>query len=160
MLVILNDALQERRLDSQYVAMLFAVWDDANQTLQLANAGAVQPLFCRAGEVTTVRAEGIPLGMFPDVEYEEFSLSTQPGDSIIFFSDGIVDAQNAGKEMFGNERLVAIVQANQHKSVGQVLRMPSSAACLNFKAASITSTTKPWSCFAFFNPERCEPAIR
>jgi phosphoserine phosphatase RsbU/P len=116
MLVTLNDALQERRLDSQYVAMLFAVWDDTNQTLQLANAGAVQPLFCRAGEVTTVRAEGIPLGMFPNVEYEEFSLSTQPGDSIIFFSDGIVDAQNAGKEMFGNERLVALVQANQHKS--------------------------------------------
>ena len=116
MLVTLNDALQERRLDSQYVAMLFAVWDDSNQTLQLANAGAVQPLFCRAGEVTTVRAEGIPLGMFPNVEYEEFSLSTQPGDSIIFFSDGIVDAQNAGKEMFGNDRLVAIVQANQQKS--------------------------------------------
>ncbi len=116
MLDTLNDALQERRLDSQYVAMLFAVWDDTNQTLQIANAGAVQPLFCRSGEVTTVRAEGIPLGMFPNVEYEEFSLSTQPGDSIIFFSDGIVDAQNAGKEMFGNDRLVAIVQANQHKS--------------------------------------------
>jgi phosphoserine phosphatase RsbU/P len=120
MLKSLNDALQERRLDSQYVAMLFAVWNDANQTLQIANAGAVQPLFCRSGEVTTVNAEGIPLGMFPDVEYEEFSLSTQPGDSIIFFSDGIVDAQNASKDMFGNDRLVSVVRKNQHKPVGQL----------------------------------------
>jgi sigma-B regulation protein RsbU (phosphoserine phosphatase) len=120
MLVTLNDSLQERRLESQYVAMLFAVWDDANQTLQLANAGAVQPLFCRSGEVTTVRAEGIPLGMFPNVEYEEFSLSTQPGDSIIFFSDGIVDAQNSTREMFGNDRLTAIVQKNLQQSAAQM----------------------------------------
>ena len=116
MLAILNDALQERKLDSQYVTMLFAVWNDDNQTLQVANSGAVQPLFCRAGEVTTVQAEGFPLGMFPNVAYEEFSLSTQPGDSIVFFTDGILDAENAGKEMYGKERLVAIVQANQHKS--------------------------------------------
>ena len=51
MLAMLNDALQERRLDSQYVTMLFAVWNDENQTLQVANSGAVQPIFCRAGEV-------------------------------------------------------------------------------------------------------------
>ena len=51
MLAMLNDALQERRLESQYVVMLFAVWNDENQTLQVANSGAVQPIFCRAGEV-------------------------------------------------------------------------------------------------------------
>ena len=53
MLEQLNDALQERKLDSQYVAMLYGLWNDANQTLQIANAGAVQPLFCRGGEVET-----------------------------------------------------------------------------------------------------------
>ena len=45
MLAALNDQLQERKLDSQYVTMLMAVWDDSNQTLQIANAGSVQPLF-------------------------------------------------------------------------------------------------------------------
>lgn len=120
MLATLNDALQERRLDSQYVAMLFAVWNDANQTIQLANAGAVQPLFCSSGEVTTIKAEGIPLGMFPNVEYEEFNISTRPGDTIVFFSDGIVDAQNAAKEMFGNDRLLAVVGRNQHKSPSEL----------------------------------------
>jgi sigma-B regulation protein RsbU (phosphoserine phosphatase) len=109
MLKQLNDSLQERKMDAQYVTMLFAVWNDEKQTLQIANAGAVQPLFCRAGQVETVEAEGFPLGMFKDVSYEEFTLSTRPGDAIVFFSDGIVDAVNENEEMFGNERLVALV---------------------------------------------------
>jgi sigma-B regulation protein RsbU (phosphoserine phosphatase) len=109
MLKQLNDSLQERKMDSQYVTMLFAVWNDEKQTLQIANAGAVQPLFCRAGQVETVEAEGFPLGMFKDVSYEEFTLSTRPGDAIVFFSDGIVDAVNESEEMFGTERLIALV---------------------------------------------------
>jgi sigma-B regulation protein RsbU (phosphoserine phosphatase) len=109
MLKQLNDSLQERKMDSQYVTMLFAVWNDEKQTLQIANAGAVQPLFCRAGQVETVQAEGFPLGMFKDVSYEEFTLSTRPGDAIIFFSDGIVDAVNEQEEMFGTERLIELI---------------------------------------------------
>jgi phosphoserine phosphatase RsbU/P len=105
MLALLNDALQERKLDSQYVVMLFAVWNDENRTLQVANSGAVQPIFCRPGESTVVRAEGFPLGMFPDVTYEEFNVATQPGDVIVFVSDGILDAENTKDEMYGEERL-------------------------------------------------------
>jgi sigma-B regulation protein RsbU (phosphoserine phosphatase) len=109
MLKQLNDSLQERKMDAQYVTMLFAVWNDEKQTVQIANAGAVQPLFCRAGQVETVEAEGFPLGMFKDVSYEEFTLSARPGDAVIFFSDGIVDAVNENEEMFGTERLIALV---------------------------------------------------
>lgn len=116
----LNDALQERKLDSQYVVMLYAVWNDENTTLQIANAGAVQPLFCRNGEVETVRAEGFPLGMFPNVKYEEFTLSTQPGDSLIFFSDGISDAENSSGEMFGDDRLKAVVKKNHAKPASKI----------------------------------------
>jgi phosphoserine phosphatase RsbU/P len=56
-----------------------------------------------------VQAEGFPLGMFKDVSYEEFTLSTRPGDAIVFFSDGIADAVNEQEEMFGTERLTALV---------------------------------------------------
>jgi phosphoserine phosphatase RsbU/P len=59
--------------------------------------------------VETVQAEGFPLGMFKDVSYEEFTLSMRPGDAIIFFSDGMVDAVNEKEEMFGTERLTALV---------------------------------------------------
>ena len=109
MLRRLNDALQERKLDSQYVVMLFAVWNDENRTLQVANSGAVQPVFCRAGESLPVKAEGFPLGMFSEVTYEEFNIATQPGDLVVFVSDGILDAENGREEMYGQERLAELL---------------------------------------------------
>ncbi|MGD0155792.1 MAG: GAF domain-containing protein [Terracidiphilus sp.] len=109
MLALLNDAIQERKLDSQYVTLLFCLWNDENQTLQVANSGAVQPVFCRAGQSLPVKAEGFPLGMFPDVTYEELSVSTQPGDAIVFVSDGILDAENEKEEMYGEERLAGLL---------------------------------------------------
>jgi sigma-B regulation protein RsbU (phosphoserine phosphatase) len=115
MLAMLNDALQERRLDSQYVVMLFALWNDENQTLQVANSGAVQPIFCRSGESVTVKAEGFPLGMFPGATYEEFNVATQPGDAVVFVSDGILDAENEKGEMYGEERLSSLLCGNREQ---------------------------------------------
>ena len=120
MLALLNDALQERRLDSQYVTMLYSVWNDDNRTLEVANAGAVPPIFCRGGEITTIHAEGLPLGMFPSAEYEEFSVSAQPGDSFLFVSDGITDAENTQGEMYGTERMEKILFEQRERSAGQI----------------------------------------
>jgi phosphoserine phosphatase RsbU/P len=121
MLAALNDQLQERKLDAQYVTMLFAIWNDNDKTLQIANAGACQPLFCRAKGVEPIQAAGIPLGMFPDVEYEEFTLSTQPGDMIVFFSDGMVDAENDREEMFDQDRLIALLAKNRRCSAATMV---------------------------------------
>lgn len=126
MLALLNEQLQERKLDAQYVTMLFAIWNDNDRTLQVANAGACQPLFCRAKGVEAIQAAGIPLGMFSDVEYEEFTLSTQPGDMLVFYSDGMIDAENDRDEMFDLERLTAVLEKNRHCSastmVGNILK--------------------------------------
>ena len=134
LLAELNNQLQERKLDSQYVTMLMAVWNDEKRTLQLANAGSVQPLYvtnsgtnagnsqqkpadpaggpCGPGgfNVSTIQTEGFPLGLFPDAQYEELTIATKPGDVLVFFSDGIVDAENAQGEMFGTERLTAVLR--------------------------------------------------
>jgi sigma-B regulation protein RsbU (phosphoserine phosphatase) len=109
MLKLLNDALQERKLDSQYVTLLFALWNDETQSLQVANSGAVQPVFCRAGESLTIAAEGFPLGLFPDVTYDELNVTVQLGDAIVFVSDGILDAENEKEEMYGQERLAGLL---------------------------------------------------
>jgi sigma-B regulation protein RsbU (phosphoserine phosphatase) len=136
LLAELNSQLQERKLDSQYVTMLMAVWNDDKRTLHIANAGSVQPFYvtnsvakasakpagapaaaareCSAAEAgfnfTTIPTEGFPLGMFPNAQYEELTLATKPGDVLVFFSDGIVDALNAEGEMFGTERLEAVLR--------------------------------------------------
>jgi sigma-B regulation protein RsbU (phosphoserine phosphatase) len=125
MLAALNDQLQQRKLDSQYVTMLMALWDDGNQTLQIANAGSVQPLFVEANAdptkaptVRTIQAEGFPLGLFANAEYEEFTLSTRTNDLIVFFSDGIPDAINGAGEMFGEDRLIKLLET-QHYPTAQ-----------------------------------------
>ena len=121
MLAALNDQLQERKLDAQYVTMLFAIWNDNDRTLQVANAGGCQPLYIRAKGVEPIQATGIPLGMFPDVEYEEFTLSTQPGDMLVFYSDGMIDAENDRDEMFDMERLTAVLEKHRHCSASTMV---------------------------------------
>jgi sigma-B regulation protein RsbU (phosphoserine phosphatase) len=120
MLALLNDALQERKLESQYVTMLFAIWNDQNRTLQVANSGAVQPVFCRAGESNNIRAEGFPLGLFPNVTYEEFNVATQPGDAVVFVSDGILDAENALGEMYGQDRLSGLLCNHRNQPAQEI----------------------------------------
>jgi sigma-B regulation protein RsbU (phosphoserine phosphatase) len=118
LLAVLNDQLQERKLDAQYVTMLAALWDDSNRSLYVANAGSVQPMVVRrsAREMTdalaveTLPVEGFPLGLFPHSTYEETCLRLVPGDIVLFFSDGIVDAVNSRGEQFGNERLALLLQ--------------------------------------------------
>lgn len=114
MLSAMNDQLQQRKLDAQYVTMLFAIWNGSNRTLEIANAGSVQPLLVtgtgKKRQATTIQAEGFPLGLFPAAVYEEFTISTQPGDQIVFFSDGITDAQSPQAEMFGSDRLCEVLQ--------------------------------------------------
>jgi sigma-B regulation protein RsbU (phosphoserine phosphatase) len=85
--------------------MLFSIWNDETRTLQVANSGAVQPVLCRSGQSSTVLTEGFPLGLFPNVAYDEFTEKVDPGDAIVLVSDGILDAENAQEEMYGPERL-------------------------------------------------------
>jgi sigma-B regulation protein RsbU (phosphoserine phosphatase) len=120
MLATLNDALQERKLESQYVTMLFALWNDESRTLQVANSGAVQPIFCHGGQSRTVAAEGFPLGLFGEVSYEELSVTAEPGDVIVFVSDGITDAEDAKGDMYGQERLAHILCSHRDHSADQI----------------------------------------
>jgi len=120
MLKLLNDALQERKLESQYVTMLFAMWNDDSRTLQVANSGAVQPILCRHGHSSTVRAEGFPLGLFPNASYDELNVATEPGDVIVFVSDGILDAENAQREMYGQERLAELLSSRGEQSAQEI----------------------------------------
>ena len=120
MLAEVNRQLQQRRLDSQYVTMLFAVWDDATRTLRLSNAGSVQPMLVttRGGRavVEEIQAEGFPLGLFSEAEYDEFVVRAEPGDLVVFCSDGIADAENRHHEMFGTERICEVLQKGHPRS--------------------------------------------
>jgi sigma-B regulation protein RsbU (phosphoserine phosphatase) len=109
MLALLNQRLLGARLDSRFIAMLFAVYDAANRKLTLANAGGPYPLLVRNGRVQTILLEGVPLGLIPDTQYDETTIDLEPGDVLVFASDGILESENHTREEFGPERLAALL---------------------------------------------------
>jgi len=110
MLEMLNRRMHGARLDARFIAMLFAVYDAEARRLTLANAGGPYPLLIRGGNVQEIRAEGVPLGLFPAVEYEEAGIDLLPGDALVFASDGILESDNAHQEEFGAARLHALLR--------------------------------------------------
>src|SRR6266851_3877798 len=110
MLAMLNRRLHGARLDARFIAMAFAVYDAGSRRLTLANAGGPYPLLVRDGEVQEIRVAGIPLGLFPDTEYDELTLDLQPGDAVLFASDGILESENHKEQEFGAQRLRALLQ--------------------------------------------------
>ena len=110
MLSAVNFSLGERRIEAQYICLMYSVWDDEHRTLQVANSGLPRPIYIHDGKMQIIEATGLPLGLFDDAEYEEFTFQTEPGDMFVFFSDGILDASNRAGEMFGRrgvERVIA-----------------------------------------------------
>jgi len=105
MLALLNRRLHGTRLDARFIAMTFAIYDAAARRLTLSNAGGPYPLLVRDGHVVSMRLEGVPLGLLPESQYDESNIELQPGDIVIFASDGIVESTNAGEEEFGLHRL-------------------------------------------------------
>jgi sigma-B regulation protein RsbU (phosphoserine phosphatase) len=110
MLSAVNFSLGERRIDGQFVSLIYVVWDDSNRTLQVANSGLPRPIYWHDGKAEIVEATGLPLGLFDDAEYEEFTFRTKPGDVFVFYSDGILDARNKAGDMFGRSRVEKIVE--------------------------------------------------
>jgi phosphoserine phosphatase RsbU/P len=109
MLAALNYSLGERKIEAQYVSLIYAVWDDTNRTLQVANSGLPRPIFFHDGKIELIEATGLPLGLFEEADYDEFTFQAKPGDMFVFFSDGILDASNKAGEMFGRRRTEEIV---------------------------------------------------
>ena len=109
MLSAVNLSLAERRIEAQFVSLIYAVWDDEHRTLLVANSGLPRPVLARDGKISTIEATGLPLGLFDDVSYDEFRFELQPGDVFVLFSDGILDARNRRGELFGRTRVETII---------------------------------------------------
>src|SRR5580700_10585868 len=105
MLEAINLSLSERPIEGQYVSMIYAIWDDNQQLLQLANSGLPRPLYCHDGKVEEIQATGLPIGLFNHATYDEINLRARRGDVFLFLSDGITDATSAAGNMFGRGRL-------------------------------------------------------
>jgi serine phosphatase RsbU (regulator of sigma subunit)/anti-sigma regulatory factor (Ser/Thr protein kinase) len=105
-----NEILYPDIPPKMFVTCLYALLDPNSGQLQFANAGHDLPYHRHTtGEVTELRATGMPLGLMPGMHYEEKEVWLAPGENILFHSDGIVEAHNEHREMFGFPRLMRLV---------------------------------------------------
>jgi sigma-B regulation protein RsbU (phosphoserine phosphatase) len=107
-----------------FVALCYGVVDAAARRLALANAGQLSPLRRRAdGQVEYLHVPGptLPLGIHPDTPYQTLEVPLQPGDLLVFYTDGIVEAHDGRRALFGFERLERLVYDNGHLPPEQVV---------------------------------------
>ncbi len=95
-----------------FVTCFFALLDSQSGRLHYANAGHELPYRQQKRSVTELWATGMPLGLMPGTRYEEHEVTLSPGERLLFYSDGLVEAHNPGREMFGFPRLQKLLEAH------------------------------------------------
>lgn len=101
---------------NSFVALSYALVDPDRRQLVLASGGQLSPLLRRADGSTSYLdgPQALPLGMSPEIEYGQIEAALQPGDTLIFYTDGIVEAHDQCRQLFGFERLERLVQRWGH----------------------------------------------
>jgi predicted ester cyclase len=118
-----NEALYPNIPTNMFVTCFYAILDPKSGRLIYANAGNDLPYLHRGGnEAEELRARGMPLGLMPEMSYEEKETILEAGEAALFYSDGLVEAHNPNGEMFGFPRLRALVaQHGEERSLGDFL---------------------------------------
>ena len=102
-----------------FVALLYAVLNFEDKTIGMCSAGQTQPILLSAktGEAVLLETEGdaFPLGIIEDADYQETPLQLHSGDTLIFYTDGVVEAMNKKEEMYGFDRFIEVVK--EHKGL-------------------------------------------
>jgi serine phosphatase RsbU (regulator of sigma subunit) len=108
----INRGLKQRNIESKFVTMFFGVLAD-DGTLVYCNGGHNAPVLLGRGKAVRLETGGMILGMFDFASYDQETLKLEPGDTLVVFSDGISEAQNPAGEEYGDERLIACLEANR-----------------------------------------------
>src|SRR5579884_442429 len=108
----LNQLICERRIEGRFMTFCFATWRKPTRKLRVANAGQTQPLVYRDGHCEQLTLTGFPLGIYDDVTYEESTMNLDPGDILVFHSDGLSEATDLDGNFFGIPRIASLVEQN------------------------------------------------
>jgi sigma-B regulation protein RsbU (phosphoserine phosphatase) len=114
MLRQMNQIVGERKIEGRFMTACYATWQKGRQKLRVANAGQSQPLLYKDGRCGKVELTGFPLGIFEDVSYDEWGVTLEPGNIVVFHSDGIAETSNSEGQFFGTERLRKLIETHHH----------------------------------------------
>jgi phosphoserine phosphatase RsbU/P len=104
-LSLLNERLLLRNIPGRHTSIQYAIFYPATGEMILSNAGMPGPFLLRQHECRLLEVAGVPPGLLPGVAYDELSVQLEPGDSVLFCTDGVTEARNAQDVEFGTVRL-------------------------------------------------------
>ena len=121
-LSLVNRRLAGRAVPRRYSAVQYAVFHPERGQMQIASAGLHGPLHLGRSGCRELHLSGIPPGMFLKAEYDMHTIEIEPGDSVIFFTDGITDARDFRQEEFGIERVTELCAGLYGEPPAELLR--------------------------------------
>jgi serine phosphatase RsbU (regulator of sigma subunit)/predicted ester cyclase len=117
-----NDSLAIDIPPNMFVTCFYAILDPKSGHLRYTNAGHDLPYLWHGGGAEELKARGMPLGLMPGMSYEEKEVTMELGDSVLFYSDGLVEAHEPKGEMFGFPRLRGLLaEHGEDRSLGNSL---------------------------------------
>ena len=118
-----NDPLATEIPPNMFVTCFYCILDPKSGSLSYANAGHDLPYVWHGGACEELRARGMPLGLLPGMHYEQKEIVLQKGESALLYTDGLVEAHNPQREMFGFPRLQTLVSehAEEERSLEEAL---------------------------------------
>jgi sigma-B regulation protein RsbU (phosphoserine phosphatase) len=115
----INRGLVRRAVEGKFVTMFYATLA-ADGRLTYSNGGHNAPFVLHRDRVSRLETGGMVLGMFEMAPYAEDAITLAPGDTVVVFSDGVSEAQNVGGDEFGDERILAFLEANRGATPAQL----------------------------------------
>src|SRR5579863_1916274 len=107
----------------RFTTAFLAEYDPVRRTLEYINAGHNNPVLRRAsGLIERLDVGGLPFGIMPDVKYPSASVTLAPGDWLIVFTDGLVEAENARQEEYGEARVFGVLEASASATPADLLK--------------------------------------
>ena len=106
----MNDLLEQDNESMMFVTVFYGVYDPATGKLTYANGGHNPPLIVRADGTSfeLPQTNGVALGVMGGMEYEQSAITLDPGDTAVFYTDGVSEAMNSANEEFGMVRFAEV----------------------------------------------------
>jgi phosphoserine phosphatase RsbU/P len=120
MLRQMNQLVGERRIEGRFMTACFATWQKGRQKLRVANAGQSQPLLYKGGRCDKIELTGFPLGIFEEVQYDEWGVTLEAGNILVFHSDGIAETTNSEGQFFGNTRIRKLIEQHHEQTAAEI----------------------------------------
>jgi serine phosphatase RsbU (regulator of sigma subunit) len=114
---LVNHALYHDINSNGFVTCLYAILDPAARQLCLAGAGHPLPLLHDDLGIREIEVFGLPLGLQLDATYQEMQVALEHGETLLLYTDGIIEAMNGSRELFGFERLKVFFQREADRPV-------------------------------------------